>query len=238
MRKRTRLSQDSPRLRARATRLPAKTILVVTEGRCTEPAYLRALQKRLKLVTVQVVHPKATDPKNLVEEAVRLKQERERQARHGEYVAFDEVWVLFDHEAVHNGRRGSISSALDMGRAAKLKFARSNPCFEFWLLLHYEFTTAPFESCDKVTVRLKRHWPNFEKSAEPPEDIMELVHDAEVHAERCRKHHEETGGDGNPSTDVDLLVKELRKAVLPHNENPRPEPAGQTPLTPAPTRTA
>ncbi len=41
---------------------------------------------------------------------------------------------------------------------------RNNPCLEYWLLLHFEETAAPFHSCEAAGKRLKGHLPTYEKS--------------------------------------------------------------------------
>jgi DNA-binding transcriptional ArsR family regulator len=37
----------------------------------------------------------------------------------------------------------------------EIKFAVSDPAFEYWLLLHEHYTTAPFSDCDALVSRLK-----------------------------------------------------------------------------------
>lgn len=73
-----------------------KVFLIVTEGEQTEPQYLEALRRRLGLIATQVVvaQAKGTDPMTLIREAVRLREQRRRDARRpdGEALAFDEVW--------------------------------------------------------------------------------------------------------------------------------------------------
>ena len=41
---------------------------------------------------------------------------------------------------------------------------QNNPCLEYWLLLHFEDTAAPFPDCDSARKRLKKHLHNYEKS--------------------------------------------------------------------------
>jgi hypothetical protein len=84
------------------------------------------------------------------------------------------------------------------------------------LLLHEEYTTAPLEDCAQVTKRLRVFWENYDKGLSPAPEFLEKIPIAVVHAERCRKHHETSGGDGNPSTMVDVLVKQLNSATRGH----------------------
>ena len=130
-------------------------------------------------------------------------------------MAYDEVWVVFDLEQTHSERRKLAKQAMAMKEAAGVQFAVSDPCFEFWLLLHEEPTHSPFADCQPVIVRLARHWPAYAKGTLPPLTFLEKLPVALTNAERCRKHHEDSGGDGNPSTRVDLLVRCLNAAARP-----------------------
>ncbi|HDZ61640.1 MAG TPA: RloB domain-containing protein [Nitrospirae bacterium] len=57
--------------------------------------------------------------------------------------AFDRVFCVFDKDS-----HESYTRALDEVEKAKpkniFKAITSIPCFEYWLLLHYEFSTKPF----------------------------------------------------------------------------------------------
>lgn len=37
-----------------------------------------------------------------------------------------------------------------------VKILESNPCFEIWFLLHFDYTTKLFDSCDAVTRELRK----------------------------------------------------------------------------------
>ena len=194
-----------------------KAFLIVTEGKKTEPNYLKALRVRLQLnaTDVEIVHPEGTDPITLTKRAIELRDARKRSAKKGLEVAYDEVWVVFDLEQTHSERRKLAKQAMAMKEAAGVQFAVSDPCFEFWLLLHEEPTHSPFADCQPVIVRLARHWPAYAKGTLPPLTFLEKLPVALTNAERCRKHHEDSGGDGNPSTRVDLLVRCLNAAARP-----------------------
>ena len=105
-----------------------------------------------------------------------------------------------------------------MPEAADIKFAVSDPAFEFWLLLHVDYTTAPMDACDRVISRLKKFWKNYTKGATPAPEFLDKTPTAVVHAERCRKHHATSGGGGNPSTQVDMLVRCLNAATRSHRQ--------------------
>ena len=51
-----------------------------------------------------------------------------------------------------------------------VRLVLSMPCFEYWLLLHFEYTTRAFlgtpgrSACSRVISELKRHLPDYEKN--------------------------------------------------------------------------
>ena len=135
-----RFERGARELRRRAQkRFSGNTFLIVTEGAKTEPNYLKALCNRLHLTAAQieVLHPSATDPLNLVHYAIQRKREAESEKRRGTGVGFDEVWVVFDLEKIHDERRHIAMEAIQIGKSKGISLAVSNPAFEFWLLCHF-----------------------------------------------------------------------------------------------------
>ncbi len=195
-----------------------KAFLIVTEGEKTEPNYFLSLRNRLQLAAadVQILHPEGTDPLTLTRDAVRIRDARIEQARRGAVIAYDEVWVVFDLEKTHDQRRKLAVEAMKLKEAEGIRFASSDPCFEFWLLLHVDYTTTSFEDCDQVIKRLKRHWKNYSKGQSPTAEFLGKIPVAVTRAEHCRNYHNNSGGDGNPSTKVDVLVRHLNSATRSH----------------------
>ena len=40
----------------------------------------------------------------------------------------------------------------------------NNPCFEYWLLLHFEATVKFYSTYDEMLKQLKKHLPDYEKT--------------------------------------------------------------------------
>ena len=199
---------------------PSPTFLIVTEGSKTERQYFVALRNRLKLTAaeVDIKHPEGTDPRTLVNYAISKRDERKRESRRNNLVAeYDEVWVVFDLERIHDERRKLAPAAIMLAKNSGINLAISDPCFEYWLLIHHEFTTSPFEDCDSVIQRLKRH-QSYAKNIPIPttDDILNLLGAAIRNSERCRQCHFDAASDGNPSTDVDFLALKLNQAARLH----------------------
>src|SRR3546814_12188831 len=49
-------------------------------------------------------------------------------------------------------------------KGQQFELAISNPCFEVWVLLHFERSARPFANCQEVIRSLKQHRPEYTKS--------------------------------------------------------------------------
>lgn len=148
-------------------------ILIVSEGSKTEPLYFTEIRSsyRLHTANVEVRHSElGTAPIQVVEYAKELFENGDRH-KHIEPRAFERVYALFDrddHLSYFDAlqRADMLDGKLrnDSKRTVKFKAVASVPCFELWLLLHYEDIQAPLHR-DEVLRRLKRHIPGYEKGA-------------------------------------------------------------------------
>ena len=121
--------------RFKATREPYDRVLIVCEGSKTEPSYFNELVDfySLSLDNVKVVGH-GSDPLEVVRQAKELQwQEKQRGNR------FDRVYCVFDRD-----EHSSFDRASDKARTSGLKLARSWPCFEYWLLLHFRDSRRPY----------------------------------------------------------------------------------------------
>ena len=194
------------------------SFLIVTEGKKTEPNYLYAIRQRLHLTAleVEIVHPEGTDPITLTTEAIKLKDERKKLAKKGAVIEYDEIWVVFDLEKASDQRRDLARQAQDIASKNHIKFAISDPCFEYWLLLHVEYTTSPFSCCDNVVSKLRKHVDVYVKSEPLGPHFIDNIPFAVANAERCRLHHDTCEGNRNPCTNVDELIRSLNNATRSH----------------------
>ena len=195
-----------------------KTFLIVVEGKQTERLYFDEFRKRLELKAADVVieHAGATDPQNMVTTAVTLRDKRAEAAKKSVLLApYDEVWVVFDREATHHVRGKQLPAAISKAAEEEISVALSNPSFEFWLLLHYVFTTKPFSDAQAVIRELKKHIPKYKKRLFPLDELFALLRTAIKNASACLAHHKAAQGDGNPSTEAHLLVTSLNNSAAP-----------------------
>ncbi len=196
-----------------------KTILIVTEGEKTEPSYLVALRNCLRLSSADIVVSKAdgTDPVSVVNFAIERAAERRRKAKKTTIVPYDSVWAVCDTERYDTNPK--LKEAIRIAKEKKINLALSNPCFEFWILLHFEYSTAQFASCGDVIRRIKSegHIPNYDKGKLPNEVLIERIPIAVTNSEKCRAYHTKAGIEGkNPFTDIDILVRDMNLATRPN----------------------
>ena len=127
--KRTEHSRAAEAAQSRSSRPPRPDkpqILLVCEGRNTEPSYFDQLQAQFSRVRLKAIG-EGYNRESLVERALTLRQE-------GNYA---EVWCVFDKDPGINVPSDSFAKALQLAQHNGLRAAWSNEAFEYWLLLHF-----------------------------------------------------------------------------------------------------
>jgi len=115
--------QTEPNLERLVAELTEKpTILIVCEGKNTEPSYFN--QFRLSSAVVKPVG-EGYNTVSLVERAIQL-------AKGDKY---DRVWCVFDKD---DFSENDFNSAILMAQAQNFGVAYSNQSFEYWLILHFD----------------------------------------------------------------------------------------------------
>ncbi len=197
--------------RKRHSRAQNKRYLIVCEGTKTEPFYLRELldDLRIRPQMVRIAPNDGVSPDKVVAHALALFEE---DAAGGD--AYDAAYCVFDRDK-HTTFDAAVQRTKDLNAAGQPFLAiTSNPCFEFWLLLHFGYTDQPFQAAgkksvgDQVVSALKTK-PGFAKYGKGQKGIYALLKDklddAITHAAQLRRHGAATGS-VNPATDLDQLV--------------------------------
>lgn len=171
---------DSPKIRQRAQlerkqtqRASYDRVLLVSEGSKTEPLYFKEIKNAHRLQTANVeVHPSAlgTEPIQVVRYAQQLFEAGDPRKR-VRARAFEKVFAIFDrddHKSYFDALKlaESLDGKLrnDAKQPVAFKAIASVPCFELWLLLHYEDIRHLLHR-DEVLTRLKQHIPGYDKGA-------------------------------------------------------------------------
>ena len=136
--------RNAPRLK------PLKTMKIFCEGEKTEPNYLRGylgvVRNPTRRSVIEVQKTPKTTPIQLVNEAVKAKKLPTS-------LPEDEFWVVYDRESEDKYSHALHARARDKARRSGVKIAICNVCFEYWLLIHLEDTTASYSSFDDLRKR-------------------------------------------------------------------------------------
>ena len=146
-------------------------ILIVSEGTKTEPNYFKDIRAAYRLQTANIeVQPSGfgTGPIQVVRYARSLFESGDRYKQIQPY-AFEQIYAVFDRddhqtyfEALKLAEELDGKLRNDSKQTVRFKAIASVPCFELWLLLHYEDIQASLHR-DTVLQRLKAHLPGYEK---------------------------------------------------------------------------
>ena len=192
--------------RRRPAREPYDRVLIVCEGEKSEPIYFKDLVRRRKLNTANVVVVGVgTEPRSLVDEA---KRRKEGELRRGDQ--YDAVYCVFDRD-----KHAHFNAASDNARAAGLKLARSWPCFEYWLVVHFVYHRRPYGPSGNRTAsqncvrELQGHLSDYTKGRAVYDVLEDRLENAKSNAQRALMDAKETRRH-NPSTEVHCLVAYLQ----------------------------
>ena len=121
----SRKDRAARRIRRKApVRSPALRIVVVSEGKVTEPGYLKVFFDRLHgdQSSVRLVLRRGVgDPRAVIERAI----EESKESKRDRLGSQDAVWAMFDRD-----EHSRFDEAKDMARGNGIRLAVSDPCFE------------------------------------------------------------------------------------------------------------
>lgn len=203
--------------RRKPTRKPYDKVLIVCEGSKTEPLYFQELVDHYEIhsANVKISGDCGSDPLSVVNHGFELYRQ-ERQSGSG---PFNRVYCVFDRDT-HPTYKKALERLEELKPNNVFFAANTVPSFEYWLLLHFTYTTAPYaavggkSSGAAVLAALKSHWPDYAKaSAGAFSYLLHLENDELGHAKanarralfEAKKNHTD-----NPSTHVHELVDYLQ----------------------------
>jgi hypothetical protein len=216
-----------PKKRDNPKREVKPVLHIYCEGEKTEPNYLSGYidkyfpsNRRLKVIKIEST--KKNTPKQLIEEAVAAKKVAKRNS-----LDDDTFWVVYDRESEQKYPDALHATAYDKAQKNSISLAISNVCFEAWLLLHFQDTTASY-SCyddlrDNSALRAEcktRGLPDYDKGNKVIFSIFkeDEINDARDRAIRINKHTESCADPSrtkpyqwSPYTDVYKLLDAIDK---------------------------
>ncbi|HVU95286.1 MAG TPA: RloB family protein [Puia sp.] len=197
-------------------------LLIVCEDQKTEKHYFEGFKPLFPERTIyQRTVGTGLDPKGVVERALTEREALQEEA--GKEV--DKTWVVFDKDDadISVGRRARYETALALARESNLTLADSNECFEVWPLLHFQDIPGdkpiPRQQVYQLiqdAVRLHPDYGEYTYLHGSTEilDILVRIGDERLAIERAKAllvhHNQKPRIECNPSTQVHLLVEDLR----------------------------
>ena len=195
-------------------RVEKPTILIVCEGKNTEPSYFRKF--RLSTATIKAIG-EGYNTISLVNRASQLSNEKK----------YDQVWCVFDKD---DFSQKDFNNAIAIAEAQNFKLAYSNQAFEYWIILHLEDHQGGGMHRDgydkKLNDLLKPFGVKYDGQGSKiiTEEIFEILEGvdektkkerAEIAIKRAKRnlkiHRDVSPALAESSTTVFKLVKELRK---------------------------
>ncbi len=177
-------------------------ILVVCEGKKTEPNYFRGLKNSLRLGTANVEITGDSDPNPTCVVAFAKKRYHEEK-KNG--LPFEHVYCVFDKDS-HHDYQVALSQIKNAKPEGVFHAITSVPCFEYYLLLHYIYSARPCTST-KMLSTLKRHYKNYKKGDEKIfSTVQSRLETAKTRAEKSLVDANQNNTD-NPSTNAHILVE-------------------------------
>ncbi|MCG3676219.1 RloB family protein [Aliarcobacter butzleri] len=198
--------------RHKESREPYDKVLIVCEGEKTEPYYLTALRDYFKLSQANIrIDPNSdSSPISVVNYAKELIKQSEKDP-------YDNVFCVIDRDRHTSFDTAIVQINSFRNKNTKLHSIVSNPCFEYWILLHFTYTTKLFGASgdspcmDLIKNDLKIYLPDYEKGdkAIMPPIIKAGLEMAVANAKRANEVAEKNATD-TPTTQMDKLVAYLR----------------------------
>ena len=200
-------------------RASGKRFLIVCEGTKTEPQYFRELLGELRVPPqrVKIAPNDGNSPDRVVAHALSLQQE---EVASGD--GYDCIYCVFDRDK-HTAFTPALQQVKNrLASDMPLKAITSTPCFEFWLLLHFDFSDAPFHAAGKKSIgdqaisklKTKPGFANYAKGTKGTYSLLKpKLPEAIKNAKKLRQvlGGQESQHDANPWTNVDELVEALLK---------------------------
>lgn len=195
--------------RKKAKRSSYEKVLIVCEGEKTEPNYFNELKDYYQLNTanIEVDGSCGSDPWSVYKHAKECFHKAKKVND-----PYDKIYCVFDKD-----KHTTYSQTLDAINQIKIFTAIfSVPCFEYWLLLHFIYTTKPIVSagnksvCDRIVDELRRYQPDYQKGDQGVfKKYMSKLKFAKTNATKALQETKRNQTD-NPSTVIHELVNYLQ----------------------------
>jgi hypothetical protein len=200
--------QAKKAIRIQATRDERETLIIACEDSISAPLYFLSIFADLKknhaiaASSLVIANHKHTDPCGVLQDLL----------DHPNYQDFDHQWIVIDRDAERTNGGGhtleNFNQAITSAGSKNIRVAYSNPCFEIWYLLHFEYRNTAMDR-DELIEKLV-HDIQYKKN-ELPDLNQEQQNTAINNAQNLINSWKDIQGitkpaTDNPSTTVHKLV--------------------------------
>ncbi|MFQ8661601.1 MAG: RloB family protein [Clostridia bacterium] len=201
-----RLENLKPRGRNRQSRKRNSIIVIGCEGKNkTEEIYFKNFNSRQCIIKFSTGN--STDPVGIVKDLIRFIENdigREKD---------DKYYVVIDTD-INQNKQSQIDKARELAIENGIEFITSIPTFEYWYILHFEYTTKIYNSSEAVQNAMKEKIKGYTKSMNIYNLLKEKTDVAIKNAKEVEKYHLKEGKsldneNSNPYTGVYKVVEEL-----------------------------
>lgn len=193
------------------TKVKKDKILIVCEGKGTEPRYFEDFPVNKEIVDIDV-SGQGKNTFTLVKEAVRLKEKAKSEGK-----PYNQVWVVFDRDSFP---ASNFHNAIDLCDEKGIEFAVSNEAFEIWYLLHFNYYDSAISRTQYETKLTNALGRKYEKTLPAMYNALkERQEKAIARAKKLRKYQFEMNNNrhiycnSNPVTTVYKLVEVLNDFI-------------------------
>jgi hypothetical protein len=194
--------------RALEKRLTRERILIVCEGKETEPNYFKKFKEKIDTIDIDIIG-KGGDPVNLVKNAIKKKEKYEEKGK-----PYNQVWCVFDKDEFTDS---DFDKAIQYADKNGINTAYSNQSFELWFILHFEYMHSAVSRKDYCLKLNKYLNKKYDKSDPNIYDyILEKQGDAIKYSKKLIEIHNPDlpYSRRNPSTKVYELVEHLNNLSI------------------------
>ena len=203
-----RLESFKQRGRNRQNRKRRPIIVIGCEGNNkTEEIYFRNFNSRKCIIKFSTGN--STDPVGIVNDLIKF-IDNEIGREDG-----DKYYVVLDTD-VNQDKQSQIDKAKALAIKNGVEFITSTPTFEYWYMLHFEYTTKTYHSSEEVQNDIKDKIKGYTKSMNTYPVLRDKTDNAIKNARKVEKHHLDLGQaldneNCNPYTAAYKVVEELMK---------------------------
>jgi RloB-like protein len=201
------MARKSSDLRRRpASREPKARMVLVCEGKNTEPDYFRALKQHFAKQSVEIkVIPDAGQTMTLAREAKKQKVELSKSIG----AKADQVCAIFDCDG-----RSDFLQAIEFCDRNGVLAGYSNPCFEVWLIWHFQNYGSV---CDQKEAQKQfaRLFPDYSVQGRKSADFNKIMERVEAACGWSQHHYEARENEGAlhgaPSSLMHQVIERIKE---------------------------